>query len=79
MVGLGKQIQLLESGTEKTVSELRLVQKQEDKDHDLGMLWEHKQKYLSGDTNIWDQRSESHGLGTQTQISVYGAVLGTQT
>ena len=50
----------------KTVSELRLVQEQEDKDHVLGMFWEHKQKYLSGDTN------RKLGMGTKIRITWFG-------
>ena len=47
----------------KTISELRLVQEQEDKDHDLGMFWEHKQKYLSGNINT------KLGMGTKIRIT----------
>ena len=50
----------------KTVSELRLVQEQEDQDQDLGIFWEHKQKYWSGNTNT------KLGRGTKIRITWFG-------
>ena len=57
----------------KTLSELKLVR---DQDQDLGMFWEHKQKYLSGDTNtklVMGTKIRITWFGnTNTDISVWG-------
>ena len=57
---------LFQKTEKKTVSELRLVPEQEDQDQDLGIFWEHKQKYWSGNTNT------KLGRGTKIRITWFG-------